>query len=68
MKQLDDLTEAEWQLVMMLRESPDDGLVIGITAEPGKCLVRMESPGIGRAIEGTGPDFSAAWDRAEPKG
>jgi len=67
MNTLQDLTHAEWELVLLLRtRHPDDGLVIGITGEPGQWCVRTEVPGIGRAIVGTGENFSQAWDTAEP--
>ena len=41
---LNDLTEAEWQMLMILREeAASEGLKITIIAEPGQWHVRLES-------------------------
>jgi len=64
-REMTDLTDAEWQLVMIMREEAHVGLEIHIVGEPGQWRVRLTSHEIGRTCEGTGRDFSSAWDAAK---
>jgi hypothetical protein len=58
-----DLTEAEWQMLMILREeAASEGLKITIIAEPGQWHVRLESHEQGSSGDGWGQDFSTAWE------
>ncbi len=58
---LTDLTEAEWQMLMILREeAASEGLKITIIAEPGHWHVRLESHEQGSSGDGWGHDFSSA--------
>jgi hypothetical protein len=60
---LTDLTEAEWQMLMILREeAASEGLKITIIAEPGQWHVRLESHEQGSSGDGGGHDFTSAWE------
>ena len=60
---LTDLTEAEWQMLMILREeAASEGLKITIIAEPGQWHVRLESHEQGSSGDGWGHDFTSAWE------
>ena len=60
---LNDLTEAEWQMLMILREeAASEGLKITIIAERGQWHVRLESHEQELSGDGWGHDFTSAWE------
>jgi hypothetical protein len=63
-KSLDDLTEAEWQLLMILRDPKEqrEGVKITIIIDGALYAVRLESLQVGRSRDGEGDSFSSAWD------
>jgi hypothetical protein len=75
---LDDLTEAEWQLLMILRDPKEraDRVKITIIIDEGnqvvddnvvairhpRYAVRLENMMVERSMDGQGDSFSVAWE------
>jgi hypothetical protein len=67
-RMLDDLTEAEWQLLMIQREGAREGLKIKIIGESGSWAIRLGCHKTARSGDGRGHDFSSAWhDIVDPR-